>query len=154
MMDGMQHDHGHGGQAGHDHGGSEEHPIDFHGMLVVGEETVYLSHLPMFDHPNHDIQAILEVTFTNEGSDPQATYANDRKETQTRTYTLAPEKFFLPDLASTDPAHPPRRSFRGRILQGDFRAGAKEIATAVVNVVNIVHCRKFDPDTQGFRQLR
>jgi|SRR5215212_9218359 hypothetical protein len=146
------HDHGHEDQSGPNH----EHPVDTHVMLVVGEETVYLSHLPMFDHPNHDVQAILEVTFTNQGSDPQAAYANDRKETQTRIYTLVPEEFFLPDIASTDPARPPRRSFKGIIFRGHFEKQGTQIIDAPVNVnvVNVVHFRKFDPDAQELTQLR
>ena len=28
---------------------------DVQGMMIVGGETVYLSHLPMFGHPHHDI---------------------------------------------------------------------------------------------------
>jgi hypothetical protein len=151
MTNGMHHDdHGHGGPTGPHHGG----PIDVHGMLVVGVETVYLSHLPMFNHPNHDIQAILEVTFTNEGDDPQTAYTDDRKETQTRVYTLEPKEFFLPDLVSTDPDHPPRRSFRGTIYRGHFEKDGHPITDAVVNVLNVVHFRKFDPDAQGLSQLR
>ena len=90
------HHHGHHHES---HGG----PTDFHGMLVVGEETVYLSHLPMFDHPHHAFQAILEATLTDEGGDPRAVYADDRKQTRTKVYTLAPEEFFLPDLVAADP---------------------------------------------------
>jgi hypothetical protein len=152
MMNGMHHqDHGHGDPSDPNH----EHPVDVHVMLVVGEETVYLSHLPMFDHPNHDIQAILEVTFTNQGSDPQADYADDRKETQTRIYTLVPEEFFLPDVVSTDPARPPRRSFKGLIFRGHFeKQGTPITDTAInVNVVNVAHFRKFDPHAQELPQL-
>jgi hypothetical protein len=42
-----------------------------HGQLIIGEETIYLSHLPMFmydpmDHP-HNFQVILEVTLPDRG---------------------------------------------------------------------------------------
>src|SRR5215208_4267572 len=138
----------------HDHGG----PIARHGMLVVGEETVYLSHLPMFqdpEHPHlHDFQFILEATFTN-GDDPQAAYVNDRRQTQTKVYTLRPEKFFLPDLIPTHTGHPPHRSsFRGNIHQGHFEKGGPLILEdVVVNVINVVHARQFDPDAQELPQL-
>lgn len=145
-MNGMHHDdHDHGG---HDHGG----PVDTHVMLVVGQETVYLTHLPMFDHPNHDIQAILEATFTDEGSDPQAAYADDRKKSQTKIYTLVPEDFFLPDIVSTD--RPPRRSFRGTIFRDHFEKGGHPIADAVVNIMDVVHFRKFDPKAQELSELQ
>jgi hypothetical protein len=148
MTNGMHHhDHHHGG------------PTGIHGMLIVGERNVYLSHLPMFQNPRdpqphvHDFQAILEVTFTNEGSDPQATYADDREQTQTKIYTLVPEEFSLPDVVSTAPDHPPLRSFRGRIFRGHFEKGGRPITDAVVNVLDAVHFRKFDPDAQGLSQL-
>ncbi len=52
---------------------------DVHGMMIVGGETVYLSHLPMFGHPHHDIQAILEATLAGEGGDPRSVYVDDRE---------------------------------------------------------------------------
>ena len=46
---------------------SGDHPAT-HNMLVIGEQTVYLSHLPMFQEKGeepmpHRYQAILEATF-------------------------------------------------------------------------------------------
>jgi hypothetical protein len=129
-----------------------DHP-SVHGMLVVGEEIVYLSHLPMFHHP-HDYQVILEVTFTNGNGDPQAVYVEDRRQTQTSVYTLRPEAFSLPGLVSTDPAHPALRSFKGTVYQGHFeRGGTPILKDVVVNVTNVVHFRQFKPDEQLPRQL-
>jgi len=59
------------GEDGDDRCVAEQHPADppaTHNMLIVGEETVYLSHLPMFQEKGepvmpHRYQAILEVTF-------------------------------------------------------------------------------------------
>src|SRR5215213_6375157 len=145
-MKGMNH-HEHD----HEHGG-----LGRHGMLLVGEETAYLSHLPMFDDPNHAIQAILEVTFTDDGGNPQAAYVEDRRRTGTKIYTIDPKKFVLSDLVSADPQHhPPRRSFNGTIVQGHFERGGTPIAEdVVVEVTNIVHFRVFDPDAQGLPELR
>jgi hypothetical protein len=44
-----------------------------HGMLLVGEETLYLSHLPMFHSP-HNYQVILEVRFKTSTLDPKSVY--------------------------------------------------------------------------------
>jgi hypothetical protein len=61
---------------------SEEPAIGLHGMVIVGEETIYVSHLPMWMRP-HNFQVILEVTFR--GPDQlQARYVDDRKTTGTR----------------------------------------------------------------------
>lgn len=136
------------------HNGHEDQP-DLHGMLIVGEETIFLSHLPMFGHPHHDFQVILEVTFTKPESDPQAIYVNDRQtHSEIKIYTLAPENFVLADLVSSDPAHPPLRSFKGTIVRGHFEKGGTPIIGDVqVNVTNVIHFRQFDPDVEALSQL-
>ena len=136
-----------------EHGEGEHGPtFGTHGMLVVGEQTLYLSHLPMFMSP-HNFQVILEVTFTNGREDPQAIYVNDRRQTGTKLYTLNPtEDFELIHLAPTDATHSPRRSsFNGTIFRNHFERPNKahpeappraRLADAVVNIVNVSHFRE------------
>ena len=45
-------------------------PPAIHGMLMVGTQTIFLSHLPMFHRP-HDYQVILEVGLQAASSNPQ-----------------------------------------------------------------------------------
>ena len=134
------------------------HPVDppgLHGMLVVGEKTVFLSHLPMFGSSLHNYQVILEATFTKQGSDPQRTYADDRrKNPKARIYTFAPKDFVLPELF---PPTPKRMLFQGDIVRGHFE---KSIPKPVpigrdvdVKVTNVVHSRRFDPNTKPLDQL-
>ena len=155
---------------GHDtsHEGHAAAPTDrpsVHGMLMVGEEMVYLSHLPMFMSP-HDYQVILAVTLTNKGSDPQAIYVNDRRTTGERIYTFVPERFVLTDLVSPDPQHPRRGSFGGIPFRGHFERGGQPLPVTTagqpaagkpppvgVNVAWVVHFRKFDPDADQLPQL-
>jgi hypothetical protein len=118
-----------------------------HTMLIVGEQTVFLSHLALF-HPPHNYQVIVEASFVKPGSDPQADYFSDRKRTGTRTYTLEPDPFVLPRLAAAEPL----RSFKANIYRGQFelldarRKEAARIAEKVdVNVTKVIHFRKFDP---------
>jgi hypothetical protein len=149
----------------HDHGPHPTHPghagpsetAAGHGMVIVGEQTVYLSHLPMFMSP-HDYQVILEATFTKEGSDPQAIYVKDRQQTGTKLYTLPPESFVLPDLVPTHPGgQPRRRAFQGSVVRNHFeRKQTKPVALSTgvtVGVANVVHFRKFDPDAEQPAQL-
>jgi hypothetical protein len=49
-----------------------------HNMMVVGEKTPFLSHLPMF-HSEHRFQVILETTFNKDGTSLDEIYMNDRK---------------------------------------------------------------------------
>ena len=124
-----------------------------HGMLIVGEETVYLSHLPMFMLP-HNFQAILEVAFDGEG-DPYERYLHDRRHTGAKLYTLNPmEEFNLTDLtvdpADVDPRNPmlppPRRSsFNAKIFRNHFeRGGMSILENVVVDVRNVVLFRQLD----------
>jgi hypothetical protein len=141
--------------AGVSSGNSADQP-SVHGMLIVGEQAVYVSHLPMFGSP-HDYQVILEVTFTKPGSDPQTDYLNDRKRTGKKLYTLEPERFVLTDLAAATPL----RSFKANIYRGHFERfrteRAKEAARIAqgvdVNVTKVIHFRKFDPNAAKLSQL-
>lgn len=134
---------------------SAEDPARSHGMVVVGEQTVFLSHLPLFERP-HNFQVILEATFTKPGSDPQADYVADRKRKRVNPYTLEPEAFVLPKLA----ASPPLRSFKASIYRGHFeklkdrKLDAARIGEDVqVTVTRVVHFRRFDPAAAKPAQL-
>jgi hypothetical protein len=138
------------------HLGGAADPPGVHGMLVVGEESVYLSHLPIFGSP-HDYQVILEATLAKSGRDPQADYFSDRKRTGKKIYTLEPERFVLTDLATASP----RRSFKANIYRGHFERFSSQrakdaalIGEAVdVNVARVIHFRKFEPGAAGLSQL-
>jgi hypothetical protein len=135
--------------------GSVDRP-GVHGMLIVGEQTVYLSHLPIFGSP-HDYQVILEATFTKSGGEPQVDYVSDRKRTGKKLYTLEPEPFVLTDLAESTP----KRSFKASIYRDHFERfpnqrakDAARIADGVdVTVTRVIHFRKFDPNAATLSQL-
>jgi hypothetical protein len=139
---------------------AEQHPADrptTHNMLVVGEETVYLSHLPMFQEEGrppmpHRYQAILEVTFAK-----QESYAKDRREhPTTNIYTLNPEIFVLPELVSSDPQHKPLRSFNAKaIFRGHLEREDRVpiLQDSEVSVKRVIHFREFDPKATKAPQL-
>jgi hypothetical protein len=127
-----------------------------HNMLIVGQETVFLSHLPMFIAPQfnspHRYQVILEAAFSKAGASPQAVYANDRKKNPaTKIYTLNPDDFILPNLVAAAPLS----SFNAQVFRGHFeKPGRKLLLSDVnVNVKNIVHFREFDPQAAKPTQL-
>lgn len=127
-------------------------PPGTHGMLLFGEKTIYLSHLPMFSMNIHRYQVILEVTLTKTGGDAQAAYVQDRrKHPGTRIYTFEPDPFVLPEL---DPKNPQRSSFSGTIFRGHFERGGNPINENVVaKVTRVIHFRKFDSQATGLPQL-
>lgn len=143
-----------------------EHPADGparpdpaagHGMLVLGLDTSYFYHLPMFMSP-HDYQVILEGTLSRDGADPQRTYREDRKgNPQTRVYTLAPVPFVLPELF---PPALKRKKFRGDLFRGHFEkppeypAKPFQIGSGVdVTVANVVFVQKLLPPPAPLRDL-
>jgi hypothetical protein len=159
--------HGANGTEGHDHG----HPVDvndtsgIHGMLVVGEQQIYLSHLPMFMFdPNqtheHNFQVLLQVSFAKnaDGSDPAETYRRDRKSSKETVYTLAPERFRLTDLNEPDPNDPDKKllsSFKGDLFRGHFERGGDAIHKGVtVNVDRVLYWHEFDPKADDLDELR
>jgi hypothetical protein len=162
----------------HDHG---QETGTFHGMLLFGEGTAYFSHLPMF-HPDHEYQAIFEVTLSKEGTDPMAAYVEDRRtHPKARMYGFAPiideededpltDAFFLTDLVTPanpkDPQSPPiRDSLKGQIWRGHFEASppfehfmqqgepVRGLNNVVARVMNVVLFRKFNPHAQALPQL-
>jgi hypothetical protein len=132
-------------------------PPTTHNMLVVGEETVYLSHLPMFQEAGkppmpHRYQAILEVTFA-----AQAGYVKDRRAHRTTNiYTLNPEIFVLPELVSSDPQHKPLVAFKAQtIFRGHLERDDRVpiLQDSEVSVKRVIHFRAFDPQATKAPQL-
>ena len=120
-----------------------------HGMVVVGTETTFFSHLPMFMSP-HDYQVILEGTLSKKSGDPQRTYRDDRaRHPDAALYTFNPVAFVLPDLA---PPAAKRQQFRGDLFRGHFEAPPEfpavpqRIAAGVtVTVANMIYFQKLTP---------
>ena len=132
---------------------------NIHNMLMVGQETVFLSHLPMFRSPGfdspHRYQVILEASLQKEGRDAQPTYSNDRKSNPSKKiYTLGPEEFILPNLLSSN-ANPPVSRFKARVFRGHLERPGKKliIEDADVSIKNIVHFREFESDAKKLPQL-
>jgi hypothetical protein len=147
--------------AHHQNSQSDEPAIGLHGMLIVGEETIYVSHLPMWMRP-HNFQVILEVTFS--GADqPQARYVDDRKTTGTRLYTLNPEdEWDIRELAPTGPQPlPSRSSFRATIWRNHFEfhpvthPGQRFMIArdAEVHIENVVYFQELHPQAAGLQDL-
>ncbi len=114
-----------------------------HGMLLFGEERVFLSHLPMFHSP-HDYQVILEAELDRAA---QSAYRRSRIASQETVYTLVPETFVLPELVRSP------RPFRAQLYRGHFERGGELIAGDVrVTLKEVLHFRRFDPKATRSRE--
>jgi hypothetical protein len=118
-------------------------PIGVHGMLLVGEAPIYLSHLPMFMAP-HNFQVILEVTL-----DAEANRRFEGVRAQSRPdelYTVKPEAFSIVDLLPVDPANEALSEFKADIFRGHFEKGGDLIAnSATVAVTGVIHFQELGP---------
>jgi hypothetical protein len=138
-----------------------------HNMMIVGEKTVYISHLPMFDSVNaegteftspHRRQVIIEATFMQRGRDVTAKYARDRQNHPTeKMYTLEPAEFVL---GRVDPKGSALKKFRGNaIFRGHLERGGEafigehDVPSFDVIVKQVVHFHKFDPKATKPTQL-
>jgi len=92
-----------------------------HGMLVVGLDSIWASHLPMF-HPPHDFQMLMEV-----GLEDAEAYRKDRRASGEPLYTLDPEKMSWKDLLPDGSKPPTRTSFTADIYRGHFERGGTQI---------------------------
>jgi hypothetical protein len=112
-------------------------PPGSHGMLVVGTDVVYLSHLPMF-HVPHNYQLIFEAALD---ADVLADYRRDAGAHAETYYTLVPtERWVLPDTIVEG------ARFSADLYRGHFERGGTPIRQGVtVMVRRIVHFRRFDP---------
>jgi hypothetical protein len=119
-----------------------------HGMLIVGDETFYLSHLPTFMAP-HDYQVLMRASLSKLDD-----FLVDRQTTGATVYTLKPNiPFMIPDLVSTDPATPPLRTFQGTIFRGNFFKGEGVVITSDVRVdiEAVLHLRQYTPAAEDDR---
>jgi hypothetical protein len=126
-----------------------------HNMLVFGEQTVFFSHLPMFDSLDaggteftspHRFQVILQAALTQAQI---ASLAKDRQaHPDTQFYTLGPEQFVLTRLF--EPKGSPRlREFTATVFRGHLEQRPQHpvagLRGAKIKIARVVHGRQFDP---------
>jgi len=105
-----------------------------HGMLLFGDDVLYLSHLPRFHSP-HNFQVVLSVRFDDDSS---RAFLAFRATGDGGLYTFLPELFPITEL---DPRNGPRRSsLEGTIFSGHFeREGVPIVTGAVAEVLHVVY---------------
>lgn len=148
------------GDGHHQHGPPPTEPADparSHGMAVIGEQSVYCSHLPMF-MAAHDYQVIAEVEFEGQ-PDVRRLYLDDRaKHPDQRLYTFEPKPFVLPDLFPTVAGPARLTTFVGKLHRGHFErddtSPERLAADVTTRVRNVIHHHKFQPGAAELPQLQ
>ncbi len=117
-----------------------------HGMLLMGSETIYASHLPMFHSP-HDYQVILKLKFDLDGDQK---YTEDRKaHAEELVYTIEPEEFVLPEMVNRT------KKFKSKVYRGHFERGGVMIAEDVtVTIEQVIYFNQFRNDAMRPAQLK
>jgi hypothetical protein len=146
MSDQQAHSHTHDDTSGHghDHASGECDTTGRHGMLLFGEDALYLSHLPMYMCP-HNFQVVLEVELDEVTA---KTLRDDRERHGNGQYTVDPAEFAIAEL---DPhgSGPERTSFEASLVRGHFERGGTPIATGVtINVRQVVWFSELDLDAK------
>lgn len=118
----------------------------FHGMRVVGEQSIYLSHMGLFHHHCHDYQALFEVELTGP-NDPQTTYlAAQTQDPSQNEFTIEPTApFVLSEFASGQISSFPAKLHRGQFERIAENSGLLD-SDVTVNLKRVLHFRRFDPD--------
>lgn len=125
----------------HEHEHEHETPdtTGLHGMLLVGADPIYLSHLPMFMVP-HNYQVILKVSLDDEVSGKlrefRAHFGRDA------LFTVAPEEFPILELTED------RTEFQADVVKGHFEHGGDVIApNTTVRIEDVVYFRELPLDS-------
>ncbi|MBD2095605.1 hypothetical protein H6F90_10600 [Trichocoleus sp. FACHB-591] len=114
-----------------------------HGMRIVGEQSVYLSHMGLFNNSCHDYQGLFEVSLEGTNN-PQKIYLDaQKKDANQNEFTIEPtQKFVLPEFAAGK-----LTSFKANIYSGQYERSAtkpKLLASDVtVKLKRVLHFRQF-----------
>jgi hypothetical protein len=136
----------------------EDEP-NIHNMLLFGEQTIFVSHLPLFGGVNstktayrsvHRYQVILQASFAKSGKDVGDLYFKDRQtHPDTRIYTLGPTTEFVLSRLFTPSAKPRLKTFDATIFRDHLERPSggpiQGLDRTQVTVDRVVHGRMFDP---------
>lgn len=118
-------------------------PPCIHGMRIVGEQSIYLSHMGLFNNSCHDYQGLFEVSFDGLNN-PQKIYLDaQKKDPNQNEFTIEPtQKFVLPELAAGK-----LTSFKAKIYSGQYERSVTNPklldGDVTVKVKRVLHFRQF-----------
>ncbi|WP_460519688.1 hypothetical protein [Flindersiella endophytica] len=134
------HTHEHTHEHPHDHAPGECDTTGRHGMLLFGEDVLYLSHLPMYACP-HNFQVLLAVELDEAAA---KTLRDDRELNGNGQYTVDPTVFPIAELESHE-GRPERTSLQATLVRGHFERGGTPIASdIIIGVRKVVRFSELD----------
>jgi hypothetical protein len=128
-------------QATHEHDRDhDEEPTARHTMVLFGDTTLYLSHMPEF-HPPHNEQVVVTVRLSKDGEKPEDDYRADRRSTGKVMYSLQSPQMHIDKLKAGT-------SFTANVHRDNVEEdGARLLPGVTVTVESVVHIAELDPAT-------
>ena len=117
---------------------------NYHGMFMLGQETLFLCHMPMFTKACHMYQMIIEASLPAE---VMSAYINDRRNTPNLVYNLINSDgtpFTLPALAIGEITEYPVDIYQDYSNQGDGEPLNLLYSGVTLKVERVVYYRHFD----------
>jgi hypothetical protein len=108
-----------------------------HGMLLMGTDVFYVSHLGMFGGP-HNYQGIFRVKL--DAASAKLFQKDQANHPEYTTYTISPlDTFNLPEMVAKP------RLFKAALFRGHFERGGEMIAQSIeITIEKVVLFKKFD----------
>jgi hypothetical protein len=116
-------------------------PPAVHGMLLFGNDSSYVSHLPMFHSP-HDYQLLAKVQISDFPRAQTSQIYEQAKAEGEKLFTLVPKAMDLTKLIDGS-----IQEFSGVIYQGHFERGGKALGPIVVKIENLIIAQKLNAQT-------
>lgn len=114
-----------------------------HGMVIFGQNTVYMSHLPMY-HAPHDVQAIFAVKLSHPEKNVNDYYKPHTKPFGMKLYTFVPKPFKLKAMLKKP------TFITGTLYEGHFERGGipllSDVKAEISHVNNIIYNRTLKSD--------
>ena len=128
--------------------GDQDPDCGQHNMMLVGEQTVFASHLPMFHSP-HRFQVIMEVELAKAGASRDGVYAADRRaHPMIGMYTLQPQETFVLSQMFRGEQTARRTSFHGTVFRGHLERGGApldQLTGIDVKAERVVYAQEIGP---------
>lgn len=114
---------------------------DIHGFVMMGNNNLFIEHVPMFKMENHEYQCIMRASMPSDAMQAVNDHRRKKPKVPLLVANLDTDLYILPEVASGR-----RTSFEGEILiweTDDPRKNPRLIPKVTVTIEHIVHYRHF-----------
>lgn len=114
-------------------------PIATHGMVLFGDTTKYVSHMPMYHSP-HDYQLVMQIQMLDSTHAPTLAPYQEAKKAGQKLFTIAPKPFDLTQIISGK-----LTEFSADLYSGHFEQSGINLGPIQIKIQKIILSKKLDP---------